>query len=77
MGITGATAVVLMIVVIVGVLALNLGIFALIGLLFAYLWNTFVVPNVGADLPTLVWWQAALLLLALRVLMGIIMPSRS
>jgi len=77
LGITGSFAVVMMIAIITFVFAVNLGVFAIAGLLFAYLWNTFVVPNVGSDLPTLLWWQAGLALLALRVLMGIITPVRN
>jgi hypothetical protein len=76
-GITGSLAVVIMIAIILFVLGLNLCIFAVVGVLFAYLWNTFVVPNVGAELPTLLWWQAGLVLMALRVFMGIITPSRT
>lgn len=76
-GITGSFAIFIMITVLVVVLGLSMGVFALCGLLFAYLWNTFVVPNVGTELPTLIWWQASLILLALRVLMGVIIPNRS
>jgi len=76
-GITGGLAVALILGIIALVLALNLGIFALLGVLIAYVWNTFVVPSVDADLPTLLWWQASLILLALRVVTGVIMPNRS
>jgi len=49
-----------------------LAVFGVVGGVMAYVWNTFVVPNVAADLPILLWWQAALGVLALRMLVGII-----
>ena len=76
-GITGSLAIVIVVAVILLVLGLSLGIFALAGVVIAYLWNTFVVPNVDADLPTLLWWQASLILLGLRMLFGLLIPARS
>ena len=51
------------------VLVLNLAIFAFLGFLFAYLWNTFAAP-LFPNVSTVVWWQAALLLLGIRILIG-------
>lgn len=48
-----------------------LAVFGVVGGVLAYVWNTFVVPSVAADLPTLLWWQAALGVVALRVLVGV------
>jgi|GEM_PF-3699660 len=76
-GITGMSAFVLMMIVVFVLLLLNLGVYALLGLVFAYLWNTFVVPNVGTHLPLLLWWQAGLLLLALRVFFSVVLPDKS
>jgi hypothetical protein len=75
-GITGGLAVTIFVAVLLLVLGLSLGIFALAGVVVAYVWNTFVVTNVDADLPTLLWWQASLILLGLRMLFGLIMPTR-
>lgn len=76
-GITGGLAVTIFVAVLLLVLGLSLGIFALAGVVVAYVWNTFVVTSVDADLPTLLWWQASLILLGLRMLFGLVMPTRS
>jgi len=76
-GITGGFAVAVILFVLVLVLIISFGIYALAGLAVAYCWNVFLVPNVEAQLPTLVWWQAAIGLLGLRMLAGLILPSRS
>ena len=76
-GITGGAAVAIVLSCVLFVLCFSLCIFALAGLVTAYGWNEFVVPNVDADLPTLVWWQAGAILICLRMLFGLIMPSRS
>lgn len=48
---------------------LNLAVFMFLGFLFAYLWNTFVFP-LSPTVPTIVWWQAASLLIGIRILIG-------
>jgi hypothetical protein len=76
-GITGGLAVAIFVAILLVVIGLSVGIFAIAGVVVAYTWNTFVVPNVDADLPTLLWWQASLILLGLRMLFGLITPTRS
>jgi hypothetical protein len=76
-GITGGLAVVIFVTVLLFVIGLSALIFGIAGAVVAYVWNTFVVTNVDADLPTLLWWQASLILLGLRMLFGLIMPTRS
>ena len=71
-GITGGAAVFLMFALVMFVLAVNLGIFALVGVVLAYLWNTLLLPNVDADLPIVLWWQAALAFLGARMLLGLL-----
>lgn len=73
-GITGGLAVLLFLAVALITVGISLGIFALVGALVAYLWNTMVVPNVDAHLPTVLWWQAAALLLGIRIVFGLIIP---
>ena len=62
-------------IVVLFVLALNLGIFALIGVGVAWAWNTVLIPNVATELPVITWWQAALGLLGLRMLIGFLFKN--
>lgn len=44
---------------------INVGLFCLLGAAVAYLWNTFAAS------PTIMWWQAAMGLLCVRVVLGL------
>lgn len=58
------------------VVVISLGFMALAGLVLAYCWNTFLVPNVEAQLPLLTWWQGAIGFLGLRMLFRLFRSSK-
>ena len=57
------------------ILALNLALFALIGICGAWLWNSFLVPV--TELPPIAWWECALGLLVIRWILAFLLPRRS
>jgi hypothetical protein len=66
-----AGAVLLGLVAVLLVLCISLGLMAVGGVIVAWAWNTLLVPNVTAELPVILWWQAALGILAVRFVIGL------
>jgi hypothetical protein len=58
-----------------GVLMLAFVCYAIGGLLIAWAWNAFLVPNVEV-VPAIVWWQGALGLLGIRFILGLLSPRK-
>lgn len=58
-----------------GVLMLSFVCYAIGGLLIAWAWNAFLVPNVEG-VPTILWWQGALGLLGIRFILGLLSPRK-
>jgi zinc transporter ZupT len=52
----------------------SLSVMALAGWVVAWAWNSFLVPN--SDIATIVWWQAALGILGVRMILGLMLPTR-
>ena len=51
---------------------LNLAVFAVMGVVIAYFWNNFLIPNVDLTLSAISWWQAAIGVWLVRILKNVL-----